>query len=82
MGPELLRKGRRWGQEKFIPWGRNRFTKSPERLGKHLRPAWRSEARGEFPVRFGHPRWQVAGAEQPGFEYFLRVERQAVQPAD
>ncbi len=33
-------------------------------------------------MRFGHPVWQVAGAEQSGFEYFLRIECQAVQSAD
>jgi hypothetical protein len=52
------------------------------RPGKHLRPVTRSEATGEFPVRFGHPVWQVGGAEQAGFEDFLRVEGEAVQAAD
>ena len=52
--------------------------RAPRQFGKHLRPAWRSEARREFPVRFWHRVWQVGGAEQAGFEDFLRVEGQAV----
>jgi hypothetical protein len=52
------------------------------RQPRFLRPVWRSEARGKVAMRFGHPGWQVAGAEQSGFEYFLRIECQAVQSAD
>jgi hypothetical protein len=33
-------------------------------------------------VRFRHAVWQVGGAEQAGFEHFLGVKGQAVQPAD
>ena len=46
--------------------------------GGECRPVSRSEARGEFPVGFGHAVWQVGGAEQAGFEYFFLVEGQAV----
>jgi hypothetical protein len=34
---------------------------------------------GEFPVRFGHPVWQVAGTEQADFEYFPRIELNAAE---
>ncbi len=33
-------------------------------------------------MRFGHAVWQIAGAEQPRFEDFFRVECQAVESAD
>jgi hypothetical protein len=39
-------------------------------------------AGGEFAMRFGHAVWQIAGAEQPRFEDFFRVECQAVESAD
>jgi hypothetical protein len=33
-------------------------------------------------VSFGHAVWQVADAEQAGFEHFLRIQRQTLQAAD
>jgi hypothetical protein len=50
--------------------------------GGECRSVSRSEARGEFPVGFGHAVWQVGGTEQAGFEDFLRIKCQAIQSAD
>jgi hypothetical protein len=43
---------------------------------RFLRSVWRSEARGKVAMCFGHPIWQVVGAEQPGFGEFSNAGRQ------